>query len=297
MIEGTSAKIEPSPNDLNEQHGSVDLSKPSPVDDSKLALGLEELPSSSSSGPINPAVAQIESGNWTWLGLWKDAAIQPKSNVTIADSEPVKEVSDGPTPQYPTNAAEKTSKPGLSDNSMAVQPSALSKSAGWAFWSTDRSQNESSGQIGNGGKLAFAKLPSQSRSGNEVIADAPKNVPKPRKQERPQSSNIPHEIEPMELVKAQSLKGKTSSIAVVDSSIKSTEHSDVPTKKDPTNLVLPSFKNTYKAVGKPSFIQQISRLLKYTRLPDTKHVSLLQEPARIRNALAIVRLRRTKSMI
>lgn len=288
--EGASAKIEPSLNDLGEPHGTtVNLSKPGPVDGFKPAPELEELPSSLSSGPANPAAVQTESRNWSWLGLWKDAAIQPKSNVKVADSDPTKETRDNSKPQDSKNSTENLSKPGPLNNSTAVQPSALPKSAGWVFWSKDRSQDESPGQTGNAGKLILAELPSQSPPDNDVVADPPKNLPQSRKQERPQSIHIRNEIDSKELVKAQPSKGKASSTAVEDSSIKSTEKSEIRTKKDSINLVLPAFKVTYKPVGKPSFFQQISRLLKYTRPPDTKHVNLLQEPARIRNALAIVR--------
>lgn len=289
VSEVTSAKTETSPKDLSEQHGTVNLSPPGPVDDSKPAPGVGELPSSPSSDPVHPAAAQPESRNWSWLGLWKDAAIQPKNSIIVTNAEPVKEASDSPTPQEPAHDSESVSKLSSLDNPTAVQPSALSKSAGWTFWSKDRSQDESSGQTGNASKLVLAELPSQSRPDNDVLTDPPKNQTKSGKQEISQPIDTPSKIEATELVKAQPLKGKTSSNTAVDTSIKSTEKPDARVKKDPINLVLPAFKTTYKTVGKPSFFQQISRLLKYTRPPDTKHVSLLQEPARVRNALAIVR--------
>ena len=287
--DGTSAKIEPGLKGPSEQHGALSLPKPGAVEDSKPALGFEESPSSLSSGPVHPATAQAEPRNWSWLGLWKDAAIQPQDNVTVTSEEPIKEINHSPTPPEPTNDSENVSKPSSLENPIAVQPSALSKSAGWTFWSKDRSQDESSGPTETTGKLVLAELPSQSPPDNDVTADASKNKTKSGKQEKPQLADLPNGIESTELVKAQPSKGKTSSTAVVDSNIKSTEKSDVRTKKEPVNLVLPAFKNTYKAVGKPSFIQQISRLLKYTRPPDTRHVNLLQEPARVKNALAIVR--------
>lgn len=289
VSDGTSAKIEPSPKGPSEQQGTLNLPKPGPVDDFNPAPGLEEPPPSLSSSPVHPAAAQAEPRNWSWLGLWKDAAIQPKDTITITNVEPIKEANHSSTPPEPTNDSENVSKPSSLDTSSAIQPSALSKSAGWTFWSKDRSQEESSKPTETTGKLVLAKLPSQSPPDNDVTADAPKNKTKSAKQEKSQSTDIPNGTESAELVKVQPPKGKTSSTAVVDSNSKSTEKADVRTKKDPVNLVLPAFKNTYKAVGKPSFVQQISRLLKYTRPPDIRHVNLLQEPARIRNALVIVR--------
>lgn len=284
-----SAKLESDSKDPGEQRGTMDLSKSGPVDDSKPAPGLEELPSSISSGPVDSTASQSDSRNWSWLGFWKDAAIQPKSNVAVTDSAPITETSGSQTLRDPTNPTENASKPSLSDNSTASQPLAPSKSTGWAFWSKDRSQDESSEQVENAGKLVLAEIPTQSRPDNDVTADIPKDMPQLKKQERPRSRDIPNEVNPTELLKAQPLKGKMSSTTVVDPNIKSMEKSEVRTKKAPPNLVLPAFKNTYKAVAKPSLIQQISRLLKYTRPPDTQHVNLLQEPARIKNALAIVR--------
>ena len=289
LSEGTLAKIEPSPNDMSEQHGTTNPFKPGPVDDSKPGPGSKESPSSLSSGPVIPTAAQTESRYWPWIGLWKDAATQPKNHATIADSEPTKEAGDSLTPQDLTNTTEDIHNSSPPDNSTGLQLSALPKYTGWAFWSKDRLQHERSGQIGNAGKLVLAESPSQSCPDLEMIVDAPKSMPKSRKQEKPQSIDVTNKSESTELVKAQPLKGKTSSMATMDSSIKSMEKSDVRTKREPTNLLLPAFKSTYKAIGKPSFIQQISRLLKYTRPPDAKHVTLLQEPARIRNALAIVR--------
>lgn len=287
--DGTSAKIEPSLKGPSVQHGALTLAKSGPVEDFKPAPELEGSPLSLSSGPVHPATAPAEPRNWSWLGLWKDATIQPKNSMTVTNEEPIKEANHSPPPPEPTNDSENVSKPSSLGNPTALQPSALSKSAGWTFWSKDRSQDESSGPTGTTGKLVLAELPSQSPPDNDVIVDTLKNKTKSGKQEKPQLADMPNGIESTELVKAQPSKGKTSSTAVVDSNTKSTEKPDVRTKKDPVNLVLPAFKNTYKAVSKPSFIQQLSRLLKYARPPDTRHVNLLQEPVRIRNALAIVR--------
>lgn len=289
LIEDTLAKIEPNRSDSGEQAGLVD--------DSKSAPASEESPPPSSSNLCNPITGQAQSKYWSWLGLWNDAAAQPKSNVTVADSEPTREVDDSPKPQDPTNAAKQISKPSHSDIPMVVQPSALSKTTGWAFWSKDRSQDGSSAQTMNAGKLAFAELPLQLCPENVVVADAQKTAPKSRKPERPQSLNKTNEVESTDVSKAHYVKGKTSPTAMVDSGTNSTEQSGVPTKKDPTNLVLPLFKHTYKAIGRPSLMQQLTRFLQYTRLPDTKHVSLLQDPARIRNAIAIVRLHEAKLII
>lgn len=273
-------KVESDRNDLTERQSPIDSSKPSQV--------LSDVSSPSSANITKPSI-QTDPKSWSWLGLWKDAATQPERNAIVADSGSSKESIKNSKPQDPTSAAEKSSKSDLLDTATELPPPTFSKPTGWAFWSRDRSPDESSGQTVNAGKLAIAELPSQSRPGSVAIADKPKIVPKSRKRERPQSSNIPSEINSTDLVKGQSVTGKTSSTTVIDASITSAGKSDFVKKRDPPNLVLPSFKNTYKAVSKPSFLQQISRLLQYAQLPDTKHVNILEQPLRIKNALAIVR--------
>lgn len=285
MIENTSTKIETNQSNSGQQAGSVDDPKPAPAS--------EELPPPSSSNLGNPIIAQTQSKYWSWLGLWKDVAAQQKGNATVADPEPTREVSDIPKPQDPIYATQQISKPSQLDTSMIVQPSALSKTTGWAFWSKDRSQDGSSGQTMNDGKIAFADSSLQSCTENVVTAEAQKIVPKLSKPEKPRSINKTNEIESTDVSKAHSMKEKTSSTAMVDSGTNSTKQLGVSMKKDPANLVLPLFKYTYKAVGRPTLMQQLTRFLQYTRVPDTKHVSLLQDPARIRNAIAIVRLPET----
>lgn len=282
LAENNSAKSELTQKNTNDQKNSVSDSKPSPES--------EEQPQASASDLVSPTVAQAGSRNWSWLGLWNDAATQPKSNVTVIESKLVKESNDNSKPQDPTSTAEQRSKLSPLISSQVVEPLALPKSTGWAFWSQDRPQDGGSGQTADAGELAIAKVPSSSNPDNAVILDAQRLTPKPRKRERPQSLDLPDELNSKDLTKGQSVKGKTSSSVAVGSSIKSTQQPDVQAKKDPVNLVLPSFRHTYKAVGKPSFIQQLSRLLKYTRLPEPKHVSLFQDPPRIKNALAIVRI-------
>lgn len=55
----------------------------------------------------------------------------------------------------------------------------------------------------------------------------------------------------------------------------------------PPNLLLPSFKSTYRMKENPSIIKQIAKLLLRTQLPITNHVFLSKETPTIKKAIAI----------
>lgn len=59
------------------------------------------------------------------------------------------------------------------------------------------------------------------------------------------------------------------------------------TKPTPPNLILPSFRGTYRMKENPSILKQIAALLLRTRQPPTKHVFLESDPPKIKKAIAI----------
>ncbi|KIX08745.1 uncharacterized protein Z518_03402 [Rhinocladiella mackenziei CBS 650.93] len=63
--------------------------------------------------------------------------------------------------------------------------------------------------------------------------------------------------------------------------------SPAPVKKETSNLLLPHLKDTLSPEEHPSILQQLARLLYYTKEPELKHLSVVKEPPRIKNALAI----------
>ncbi|KAK4225575.1 hypothetical protein QBC38DRAFT_482711, partial [Podospora fimiseda] len=60
-----------------------------------------------------------------------------------------------------------------------------------------------------------------------------------------------------------------------------------PAKASAPNLVLPSFKSTYKLKENPSIVKQITRLLLRGQQAPAKHVYLTKEPPKIKKAIAI----------
>lgn len=55
----------------------------------------------------------------------------------------------------------------------------------------------------------------------------------------------------------------------------------------PPNLLLPSFKSTYRMKENPSIIKQIAQLLLRTQQPPTNHVSLSKDIPMVKKAIAI----------
>lgn len=89
----------------------------------------------------------------------------------------------------------------------------------------------------------------------------------PSRPQTPQSDAVPIEVD-----SPSKSKAKTPTTA---------------TKPTPPNLILPSFKGTYRMKENPSILKQITALLLRTQQPSTKHIFLAKDPPRIKKAIAI----------
>lgn len=58
-------------------------------------------------------------------------------------------------------------------------------------------------------------------------------------------------------------------------------------QKASTAQLLPSFSDTFAPQRSPTLLEQIGRLLNYTKSPEPKHLNVVRDPPRIKNALAI----------
>jgi hypothetical protein len=199
-------------------------------------------------------------------------------------------------------------------------PGDASKSAGWVFWSRDRKVNSStlSDELPHVGEIAISDTPSQKlpqRASIQLPDSKDKTVElkvKADAQERPQSP-APSVKDPnrgkttkdratlstppstdTKTVEAKSTatttKVETSKVAAV---VKAPEEGQPnttaapPAKKYPPNLLLPPFKETFVLQDNPSILQQIGRLLAYSKTPEPKHLSLVRDPPHIKNVLVI----------
>lgn len=101
------------------------------------------------------------------------------------------------------------------------------------------------------------------------------------KKNKPQSINIETTSRP------QTPQSDTASIAADSPSKSRNKAPGTATKTAPPNLLLPSFRGTYRMKENPSILKQIASLLLRTQQPPTKHVFLSQDPPKIKKALAI----------
>lgn len=215
-----------------------------------------------------------------------------QSNPTKADA-PQLSSSPKPTEQSRISSLETSPPPPL--------PGDSNKSAGWVFWSRDRSQRpetpQKDGEQTHEGEIAISDTPSQSKPKRASISMPEEARPdvksiKDKKSgkagsvksaERPQT---PDSTKKPETKVMKKLESKNASAVAVESE-PPRPASPAPSKKAIDNLLLPAFHDTLHLHQNPTLLQQLARLLYYTKEPELKHLSLVKDPPRIRNALAI----------
>lgn len=223
----------------------------------------------------------------SWLGLWGNIALPAeKSELSEVTRVPSQLSHDNTKVQDATVYPGQRTQLSLSTSQAPAQLSETQRSTGWAFWSRENSKDESSRSKESIGKLALAGSPSQSHPENAVI-DESQGIPS--KLGKSEKSKSVEKVEESKLSKFEDDAGRKSEVLSAKSTSESIDQARKKTKTSSPNLVLPSLACTYRAVEKPSVIQQLSRFLQFSRLPDTKHVSIVQDPPRIKRALAIVR--------
>lgn len=222
----------------------------------------------------------------SWLGLWSNAALPVEKSTMSEVTRNSSGLShdDAKAHSATSNVVQDTKPPPLTSLAPAHE-SETPKSTGWAFWSRESSKDDRSGPKESFGKLALAGSPSQSHPESAVIEEArgiPGNM---GRNETPRSVE---KAEDTRSFKPEDDAGRKLETPAAKSTPKSIDQARIKTKKSSQNLILPSLTRTYRAVEKPSVFQQLSRFLQSSRLPDTKHVSIVQDPPRIKRALAIV---------
>ncbi|KAI1393867.1 uncharacterized protein F4822DRAFT_28258 [Hypoxylon trugodes] len=229
----------------------------------------------------------------SWFGYWYSSSTPVISDNTAqvtTDVPPTQE----PTPKDDQDVVMDDAPP--SKPTEGNQPPASST---WAFWSRDTgkkgdakaSTSSEPGElavIGDGSEANPRRSTSVEVNGNatpvkEPSVKAPKEVPakatssKRSKRVRPQSMDIdeslPRPDTPQSDVSTKTVTAKPSTPSL--------NKSPVP------NLLLPSFRNTYRMKENPSIVKQITQLLLRTQQPPANHVFLVKEPPKIKKAVAI----------
>ena len=238
-------------------------------------------PSSSTTG------SQRNLRSLSWLRLRGNVALPAeKSSMSKVTGVSRQHSHDNTQVQNPAGNTGQDTKRSLLSSQGPALVSEIPKSSGWAFWSRENSKDERSGSKENFGKLALAGSPSQSHPENAVI-DETQRIP--TKLGRSERSKSVEKVEDRKSSQPEDDAGGKSEASSSNSTSKAIDQAHTKTKTSSPNLVLPSLARTYRVIEKPSIIQQLSRFLQSSRLPDTKHVSIVPDPPRIRRALAIVK--------
>lgn len=242
--------------------------------------------------PATPAEpAKPDKQTSSWFGLWYSSApptVQDDpaqaTTHTLPAQEPVsKETQDVVMEDAPPSKPTETSQP--------------SSSSTWAFWSRDTGQkdnpkttaNSESGElaiIGDGSEANPRRSTSMEVNGDPAPikeppikgSKAPSRVDsvKRNKRVRPQSMDIDELPRPGTPQSVTSTKTAPARPATPSSS-----------KAPAQNLLLPSFRNTYRMKNNPSIMKQITQLLLRTQQPPANHVFLVNQPPKMKKAVAI----------
>ncbi|KAI9890104.1 MAG: hypothetical protein M1814_004503 [Vezdaea aestivalis] len=233
----------------------------------------------------------------TWLGRWSgsSASPRPKGLVSKQGEEEINVSTDTKpntvsVPHPPTSAtnsgADLIEVPSESKNS--ISPAGV-RSSGWAFWSKDTPKRPEVDTVMQGDLVV---KPSKVHLGDTPLHQQQVALKvTPARTETPQSSQSGRKgsleggiVAGAKSTELQTSGSSTPKVKEVQSS--TTQNTPVATNTS-KNLLIPSFRDTYHLLEQPSILEQIARLLRYSKQPSVNHVHLAQEPHRIKRALAI----------
>lgn len=236
----------------------------------------------------------------SWFGFWTTNAPTPEDMKEDGKKDATANEDQSPKPNDDT----------IMDDAPPAPEEEQPPKAGstWAFWSRDTSKSEKKANQNEGGQIAVIGQGSESHPlpmtedgvSGEPVEDEVK--PKPVKSTWRRSKRA--RPAPVDDTPSPSASGtstpKPGTDKVVDSDTAepgTAEKREPATKtqiteqesssKSTPNLLLPSFTSTYQMKENPSILQQISRLLLRTAQPQVNHVFRLQNPPKIKKAIAI----------
>jgi hypothetical protein len=250
------------------------------------------------SGTANASATQSRS----WFGLWSNAQ-NAQSNPTPAEplGIPPKQdvIEPEPAPEPPvvepqvTKSAEASKGPEMEDAPKDPKPPPKSN---WAFfWSRETPESEGKPDEDSAqkqvGEIAVADTPSQSRpeaaqfnSQETVLQKPPKTKAKSlrgRTKLEESSAESSKAATPSKTTPSQSPSRVDTAVAPLPAPKQA-----VKAKQEPSNLILPEFRNTYHLVQKPSYWQQIRQYFQGGE-PAMPHLHINPAPPRIKKAIAI----------
>lgn len=242
----------------------------------------------------------------------------PKPDVAETNGKPTP--AKGPTKNLdiPIPSTPKSQDPSQASSLETSPPPQLpgdaSKSSAWVFWSREKKRTGSikSESEPHVGELAISDTPSQARPKRASISlqdEARPNLkPKPKPQDgkpkiaapqkpavsaspAPEEKSTPksQKIAATKKDAARTTKAESSNAAAMAKEPRPASPAPTIDKtKEDTNLLLPLLKDSLTSEAQPSLLQQLARLLYYTKEnTEPTHLSLVKDPPRIKHALAI----------
>ncbi|KAK0711394.1 hypothetical protein B0H67DRAFT_585197 [Lasiosphaeris hirsuta] len=265
--------------------------------------------------PSEPAVQQgrpaTASGGY-WFGLWytSSAATPAPAPDAQVDAVPVTAAPDEPV--QPVKEPEDIVMQDAPPVEAAPAPPPKAGST-WAFWSRDTgsASETKSIQQAEEGQLAVIGDSSEShpkRANSFEVRDTPVKEPslKSAKSSKKDDQSKPVATPSKEILSKKNKRTRPLSMTadeltpsrpgtpVPDTSSKAEPAAKAGASKAPTppkalttNVLLPSFGNTYRLKENPSIMRQIAQLLLRTQQPPAKHVHLSKDQPKIKKAIAI----------
>lgn len=257
-----------------------------------------ELPAQKTTAPVSndqePSMPTTGQRATSWFNLWPYTAASsdgPEGHTAVL--EPVSAAAKGTedTPMKDASPAD------------AEFPSKPSAGSTWAFWSRDtpkspgnKSEPPETGElaiVGEGSERHPKRANSLDMNQNAtaksgvlkeppLISKPSKNKGKKTKRNRPQSMDLDDVPS-----RPETPQSDTASIKADSPSKFKAKTPTTATKTSVPNLLLPSFRGTYRMKDNPSIMKQIAALLLRTQQSTPKHVFLVKDPPKVKKAVAI----------
>ncbi|KAJ9662894.1 hypothetical protein H2198_001122 [Neophaeococcomyces mojaviensis] len=268
-----------------------------------------------------PAKQPLNAQRRSWLPIWSNAVAS--QSAPVISSPPA----DKPTEQQiqinvelDKSKGDQSAAQEISENMPAAneiptkEPQDGVKSSAWVFWSRNKPvETKSLNEASHEGEIAVAHTESENRPRRaslewkndtkpDSVASQPpeaaasssidnKKLQGDNKKSKRNSKEVavPQPANPQPMPKATKIESKgAAATAIAPAELQASRPaSPAPPKKNYEHLLMPAFEETLKLPENPTWMEQLARLFYGTKEPDFKHLNLVKEPPRVKNALAI----------
>ncbi|KAI0389318.1 hypothetical protein F5Y17DRAFT_132562 [Xylariaceae sp. FL0594] len=240
-----------------------------------------------------PEVPASTQPTTSWFSFWFSTAPSTSAADEVQEDATEANKTEGPQAEQSEDVIMQDTPSTTAPTPMASQ---LSGGSTWAFWSRDTTSRKT-GETSTSEQGELAVIGDQSETSpnksNVQVDDESKHSAKSKAKDPRAQGEEGVPVKKSKRGRPRSLDTgdlDTSRPSTPDANLKNVPQKSTvaSTAKTPvTNLLLPSFKSTYRMKENPSIIKQIAQLLLRTQQPATKHVFLSKEPPKVKKAIAI----------